>query len=60
MGNIQLFESKKIRSACNDQDQKWYFVVEDVGAILTGSSDPKQYISECVREIWNLPMGGYK
>ena len=44
MSNIRLFESKKIRSVWNESDQKWYFVVEDVVAVLTDSSDPKQYI----------------
>lgn len=44
MSNIKLFESKQIRSVWNEEDQKWYFVVEDVVAILTDSNDPKQYI----------------
>lgn len=44
MSNIKLFESKKIRSVWNESDQKWYFVVEDVVAVLTDSNDPKQYI----------------
>jgi DNA-damage-inducible protein D len=41
---IKLFESKKIRSVFNEAEQKWYFVVEDVIAALTDSSDPKQYV----------------
>ena len=44
MSNIKLFENKKIRSVWNDADKKWYFVVEDVVAVLTDSNDPKQYI----------------
>lgn len=44
MSNIKLFESKQIRSVWNEEDQKWYFVVEDVVAVLTDSNDPKQYI----------------
>ncbi len=43
MSNIKLFESKQIRSVWNEQEQKWYFVVEDVVAVLTDSNDPKQY-----------------
>jgi len=27
MSNIKIFESKKIRSAWNETDQKWYFSV---------------------------------
>jgi hypothetical protein len=44
MSNIKLFESKQIRSVWNVAEQKWYFVVVDVVAILTDSNDPKQYI----------------
>jgi prophage antirepressor-like protein len=44
MSNIKLFESKQIRSVWNETEQKWYFVVEDVIAVLTNSNDPKQYI----------------
>lgn len=44
MSNIKLFESKHIRSVWNEIEQKWYFVVEDVVAILTDSNDPKQYV----------------
>lgn len=44
MSNIKLFESKKIRSVWNDEEKKWYFVVEDVVAVLTDSKDPKQYV----------------
>jgi len=34
MSNIKIFESKKIRSAWNATDQKWYFSVADVVACL--------------------------
>jgi prophage antirepressor-like protein len=44
MSNIKLFESKQIRSVWNETEEKWYFVVEDVIAVLTDSNDPKQYI----------------
>ncbi len=44
MSNIKLFESKQIRSVWNEEDQKWYFSVQDVIEILTDSSDVKQYI----------------
>lgn len=44
MNTIKLFESKNIRSIWNETEEKWYFVVEDVIAILTDSKDPKQYI----------------
>jgi len=44
MSNIKLFESKQIRTVWNEEQQKWFFVVEDVVSVLTDSIDPKQYI----------------
>ena len=44
MTNIKLFQDKKIRSVWNDEEEQWYFVVEDVVAALTDSNDPKQYV----------------
>ena len=44
MSNIKLFESKQIRSVWNEEEQKWYFGVEDVVAILTDSNHPNQNI----------------
>ena len=46
MGNIKLFESKRIRSAWNEDEEKWYFSVQDVVEILTDSADIKQYIKK--------------
>ena len=46
MSNIKLFESKQVRSEWNEIELKWYFSVQDVVEILTGSSDVKQYIKK--------------
>ena len=46
MSAIKLFESKQIRTVWNDQEQKWYFSVQDVVEILTDSADVKQYIKK--------------
>ena len=46
MSNIKLFESKQIRSAWNDSDQKWYFSIQDVVQLLTDASDVKDYIKK--------------
>jgi hypothetical protein len=46
MSNIKLFQSKQIRTAWNEAEQKWYFSVQDVVEILTESSDVKQYIKK--------------
>lgn len=44
MTNIKLFQDKKIRSVWNEQEEQWYFVLEDVVEALTDSRDPKQYV----------------
>ena len=46
MSNIKLFESKQIRSKWNEENQKWYFSVQDVIEVLTDSADVKQYIKK--------------
>ena len=42
-GDVKLFEDKKIRSFWNEEEQKWYFSIIDVIAILTQSIDPTAY-----------------
>jgi len=42
---IKLFESKKVRTAWNDENEKWYFSIVDVIAILTDSPNPRKYWS---------------
>jgi hypothetical protein len=43
MSNIKLFEDKKIRSLWNDNEEQWYFSVIDIAAVLTDSTDAKDY-----------------
>ncbi|ANI88187.1 phage antirepressor protein [Arachidicoccus ginsenosidimutans] len=57
MSTIKLFESKKIRSVWDEAGEKWYFVVEDVVAILTDSKDPKQYIKRMRQRDAELGKG---
>ena len=45
MSSIKLFESKTVRSQWNDQQQRWYFSIVDVIAILTESPNPRKYWS---------------
>ena len=40
----KLFEDRKIRTVWDDKEEKWYFSIVDVVALLTDSADPKQYI----------------
>lgn len=46
MSNIKLFENKKVRSAWNAADQKWYFSVVDVIEVLTDSTNPTDYLKK--------------
>lgn len=41
---LQIFEERKVRSVWDDEQEKWFFSVVDVVAVLTDSNDPKQYI----------------
>lgn len=45
MSNIKLFENKKVRSAWNAADQKWYFSIVDVVEVLTDSPNARKYWS---------------
>lgn len=40
---LQLFGNKKIRTAWNEDEEKWYFSVVDVVGALTDSKDPALY-----------------
>lgn len=51
MSNIKLFESKKIRSVWNEEEQKWYFSVIDVIGVLTESSRPRKYWSDLKKKL---------
>lgn len=51
MSNIKLFESKKIRSSWNEEEEKWYFSVIDIIEVLTDSSVPKRYWSDLKKKL---------
>ncbi|EIP98444.1 BRO family protein [Opitutaceae bacterium TAV1] len=44
--HIKLFEDKKVRSAWNETEGKWYFSVTDVIEVLTGTDRPRKYWSD--------------
>ena len=46
MSSIKLFESKQVRSAWNEDEQKWYFSIIDVIEILTGTDRGRKYWSD--------------
>lgn len=43
MSTVTLFEEKHVRRAWNEQEEKWYFAIVDVVAVLTESVDPGAY-----------------
>ncbi|WP_296012615.1 BRO family protein [uncultured Adlercreutzia sp.] len=43
---IQQFEDRGIRSVWNPDEQQWYFSVVDVVAVLTDSSNPRDYFKK--------------
>jgi methylphosphotriester-DNA--protein-cysteine methyltransferase len=43
MSAISLFEEKQVRRAWNTAEEKWYFSIADVVAVLTDSIDPGAY-----------------
>ena len=45
---IQLFQDRKVRTAWDDQEEKWYFSIVDVCGILTDSKD-----ALTARKYWN-------
>lgn len=51
MSNIKLFESKKVRSQWNEDEQKWYFSIIDVVEILTDTENPRRYWSDLKRKL---------
>jgi hypothetical protein len=46
MSNIKLFESKKIRSSWNKEEEKWYFSIVDIIEVLTGTDRSRKYWSD--------------
>ncbi|MBK8487318.1 MAG: Bro-N domain-containing protein [Chitinophagales bacterium] len=51
MNSIKLFESKKVRTHWDEENEIWYFSVVDVIEILTGSSIPKRYWSDLKKKL---------
>ncbi len=43
---IQLFQKEAVRTLWDEEQEKWYFSVQDVVQILSESTDVKQYIKK--------------
>ena len=46
--SLQIFETKKVRTIWDDEQEKWYFAIVDVVAVLTDQSD-----YQTSRKYWN-------
>jgi len=57
MSNIKIFDNRQVRTTWSEAEEKWYFVVEDVVAVLTDSKDPKQYIKRLRQRDEELAKG---
>ena len=54
---IQLFQERKVRTAWDDQEEKWYFCVVDVIEVLTDSVNPTDYIKKMKKRDPELAKG---
>ncbi len=41
--SLQFFEQKKVRTIWDEEQEKWYFAIVDVVAVLTDSENPQTY-----------------
>ena len=48
---LQLFNSSKIRTAWNANEEEWYFSVVDVIAVLTDSVQPRKYWNDLKKKL---------
>ena len=48
---LQLFEEKRVRTVWDDEQEKWYFSIVDVVAVLTGSDRPRKYWSDLKKKL---------
>ncbi|MBP9741888.1 MAG: hypothetical protein KBD37_00855 [Burkholderiales bacterium] len=57
MDNIKIFESKKVRSHWDEEQEKWYFSVVDIVQVLTDSVNPTDYLKKLRKR--DLALGEY-
>ncbi len=55
--SIKLFESQKVRTYWDDEQEKWFFCINDVVAILTGTTNPVNYIKQLKHRDAELAKG---
>lgn len=55
--SLKLFEDKKVRTVWDSEQEKWYFSVVDVVAVLTDSANPTDYLKKMRKR--DLELGTY-
>ena len=53
---INVFEERKVRTVWDDMEEKWYFSVVDVVAVLTDSVDAQAYCRKFKRRLKRWAM----
>ena len=53
MKDLKVFETQEVRTHWDQEDERWYFSVVDVVAVLTDSSVPKRYWSDLKKKLTN-------
>ena len=48
---LQLFEARKVRTVWDDEEEKWYFSIVDVVAVLTETDRPSKYWSDLKKKL---------
>lgn len=48
---IQIFDNKKVRTAWDEENEKWYISIIDVIEVLTESTIPKRYWSDLKKKL---------
>ena len=46
MQELKIFEEKQIRTVWDEEQEKWYFCINDIVAVLTDSKDPADYFKK--------------
>ena len=46
LGDIKIFEEKKVRTLWDSEQEKWYFSIIDTIEVLTGTDRPRKYWSD--------------
>lgn len=55
--SIKLFEDRKVRTVWDNEQEKWYFAIVDVIAVLTDSPNPTDYLKKLRKRDSELAKG---